>query len=75
MLEKLIHLEEEPYSEDDAQWDAFVNSHPQGSVLQTTQWARLKNRFGWTSQRVWLKQDGKIVAGAQILFKSIAMMS
>lgn len=73
MIEKFIQLEEQPYSEADAEWDTFVDSHPNGSVLQTTQWARLKNRFGWTSHRVWLKQDGEIVAGAQILFKSIAM--
>ena len=73
MFEKLIHLEEQPYTEADAVWDKFVNSHPNGSVLQTTQWARLKNRFGWTSHRVWLKKEGKIVAGAQILFKTIAM--
>ncbi|MEM7332180.1 MAG: peptidoglycan bridge formation glycyltransferase FemA/FemB family protein, partial [Chloroflexota bacterium] len=73
MLEKLIHLEEQPYTEADAAWDQFVNAHPNGSVLQTTQWARLKNRFGWTSHRVWLKKDGEIVAGAQILFKTIAM--
>lgn len=73
MIDKWIQLEEEPYSQADAEWDAFVHSHPNGSVLQTTQWARLKNRFGWTSHRVWLKKDGKIVAGAQILFRSIAM--
>lgn len=66
-------LEEQEYSAADAEWDHFVASHPHGSLLQTTQWARLKNRFGWTSHRVWLKQDDKIVAGAQILFRSIAM--
>ncbi len=72
MLDKWIQLEEAGYSQQDAEWDAFVAAHPQGSVLQTTHWARLKNRFGWTSHRVWLRRDGEIVAGAQILFRSIA---
>jgi len=54
------------------EWDAFVAAHPQGGVLQSTHWARLKNRFGWTSHRVWMRRDGKLVAGAQILFRSIA---
>jgi peptidoglycan pentaglycine glycine transferase (the first glycine) len=72
MLDRWIQLEEEGYREDDAEWDAFVAAHPQGSVLQTTHWARLKNRFGWTSHRVWLRRDGQIVAGAQILFRSLA---
>jgi lipid II:glycine glycyltransferase (peptidoglycan interpeptide bridge formation enzyme) len=73
MFDKLLGLEERPYSADDAEWDAFVACHAQGSLLQTTGWARLKNRFGWTSHRVWLKRDGRIAAGAQILYKSAAL--
>lgn len=72
MLDKLVHLEENAYSEFDAEWDQFVAAHPHGSVLQTTHWARLKNRFGWTSHRVWLRKDGELVAGAQVLFRSVA---
>jgi peptidoglycan pentaglycine glycine transferase (the first glycine) len=73
MLDRLIELEEQPYSEEDAQWDRFVSTHEAGSVLQTTGWARLKNRFGWKSTRVWLKLDGQLVAGAQILLRSAAL--
>lgn len=72
MLDNMINLEEQQYSEADAEWDAFVDAHPNGSVLQKTAWARLKNRFGWTSHRVWLRKDGKLVAGTQILFRSLA---
>lgn len=64
---------EQPYTEADAEWDAFVAAHPRGSLLQTTNWARLKNRFGWSSQRVWMRRDGRLVAGAQVLFRSIAL--
>ena len=42
-------------------------------MLQTTNWARLKNRFGWSSERVWLKRDGSLVAGAQILYRSAGL--
>jgi lipid II:glycine glycyltransferase (peptidoglycan interpeptide bridge formation enzyme) len=73
MFDKLLGIEERPYSPEDAEWDAFVACHPQGSLLQTTGWARLKNRFGWSSHRVWLKRDGRIAAGAQILYKSAAL--
>ncbi|MGD2078122.1 MAG: peptidoglycan bridge formation glycyltransferase FemA/FemB family protein, partial [Chloroflexota bacterium] len=51
----------------------FVAQHPNGSLLQTTNWARLKNRFGWHSQRVWLRRDGRLVAGAQMLIRSAAL--
>ncbi len=70
MVQQLFGLEEQPYTEDDAEWDDFVAGHPQGSLLQTTGWARLKGRFGWSGTRVWLKKEGKLAAGAQILFRS-----
>ncbi|MCZ7668057.1 MAG: aminoacyltransferase [Chloroflexi bacterium] len=44
------------------------------AFLQTTAWAALKNKFNWSSpQRVWLRQDGKLTAGAQILFRAKAL--
>ncbi|MCA9971279.1 MAG: peptidoglycan bridge formation glycyltransferase FemA/FemB family protein [Anaerolineales bacterium] len=72
MFEKWFELGESPYTEEDAEWDAFVAQHPQGSLLQTTAWTRLKNQFGWSSQRIWLRKDGALVAGAQLLIKSAA---
>ena len=73
MFEKWFSLDEKPYSKEDAAWDAFVADHPHGSILQTTNWARLKNRFGWSSHRVWLKKDRRLVAGAQVLYRSAAL--
>ncbi len=73
MLDQLFQLEEQPYSEADAEWDAFVENHPHGSLLQTTSWARLKGRFGWQSHRVWMRQEGKLIAGAQILYRTAFM--
>lgn len=69
----MFDLGEQPYSEADAEWDAFVAAHPRGSILQTTHWARLKSRFGWSSQRVWMRRDGRLVGGAQVLFRSVAL--
>jgi len=73
MIDRLTELEEQPYTDEDAEWDHFVSTHERGSLLQTTAWARLKNRFGWRSCRVWLKLDGQLVAGAQILIRSAAL--
>ncbi|MFN2187901.1 MAG: lipid II:glycine glycyltransferase FemX [Candidatus Promineifilaceae bacterium] len=73
MLDRFTELEEQPYTQEDAEWDRFVSNHENGSALQTTAWARLKNRFGWRSVRVWLKHDGDLVAGAQILVRSAAL--
>jgi peptidoglycan pentaglycine glycine transferase (the first glycine) len=73
MLDQILEVEEKPYDEEDADWDAFVTSHPHGSLLQLTNWARLKSRFGWQSHRVWLRREGELVAGAQLLFRSAAL--
>jgi lipid II:glycine glycyltransferase (peptidoglycan interpeptide bridge formation enzyme) len=73
MLDSITHIEEQPYTDHDAEWDRFVSSHRQGSLLQTTAWARLKNRFGWRSQRVWLRRDDRLVAGAQVLVRTAAL--
>ena len=73
MAARWFALGEQPYTEEDAAWDDFVAAHPHGSILQTTNWARLKNRFGWSSHRVWLKRDGAFVAGAQVLYRSAAL--
>lgn len=73
MVAKMFELGEQPYTEKDAEWDAFVAAHPRGSVLQTTNWARLKSRFGWSSQRVWMRHEGRLVGGAQVLFRSVAL--
>ena len=73
MFDKWFELGEQPYSEEDAEWDTFVAAHPHGSILQTTNWARLKNRFNWAARRVWLRREGELVAGAQILFRSAAV--
>lgn len=72
MFENWFELGEQDYTEEDAEWDAFVAAHANGSLLQTDAWARLKNRFGWSSQRVWLRRDGQLAAGAQLLFRSVA---
>lgn len=73
MFDNWFELGEQDYTEEDAEWDAFVAAHPNGSILQMDAWARLKNRFGWSSQRVWLRRDGQLVAGAQLLFRSVAL--
>ncbi|MEI2611987.1 MAG: peptidoglycan bridge formation glycyltransferase FemA/FemB family protein [Candidatus Promineifilaceae bacterium] len=72
VIENALNLESRPYTDADAEWDAFVANHPCGSILQTTHWAMLKGRFGWTPQRVWLKKDGQLIAGAQLLIRSVA---
>ncbi|MCS6880717.1 MAG: peptidoglycan bridge formation glycyltransferase FemA/FemB family protein [Oscillochloridaceae bacterium] len=56
--------------EDDA-WDAFLAATPGGGHNQTSLWARLKSLSGWRPARVIARSEGKIVAGAQMLMRTL----
>jgi len=55
---------------DDAAWDSFVATSPNGHLLQTSRWGALKARFGWGVERVALADGDAIIAGAQVLYRS-----
>jgi len=56
-----------------AEWDAFVQAHPQAHLLQTSRWAELKGEFGWQASRAVLADaQGRPVAGASILMRKVA---
>jgi len=53
------------------EWDAFVETHPSGHILQTSGWGLLKEGFGWQARRVALQAEKQIVAGTQILLRRL----
>lgn len=53
-------------------WNQFVDQHPAAHFLQLREWGNLKDRFGWTSTAVALRDDAhSIRAGALILFRPL----
>jgi lipid II:glycine glycyltransferase (peptidoglycan interpeptide bridge formation enzyme) len=71
MLESTFHLSTNA-------WDRFVTAFPGAHILQTSPWGTLKSKFGWTTERVGLayadndaRDDVKLVAGAQVLFRRL----
>jgi lipid II:glycine glycyltransferase (peptidoglycan interpeptide bridge formation enzyme) len=52
-------------------WDDFVVAQPAGHLMQASRWGEFKARFGWRMERVALEREGRIVAGAQVLFRSL----
>ncbi len=56
---------------DETTWDAFVDAHPQGSLLQRSGWGELKGGFGWRARRLAvLGPDGALRAGALLLLRA-----
>ena len=52
-------------------WDHFAAARPAGHLLQSSRWGTLKAQFGWRVERVALEENGRIVAGAQILLRPL----
>ena len=64
----------QPLNPTPTQWDAFVRAHPRAHILQLSAWGALKSVFGWRAERVALAEaDGRIVAGAQVLFRRLPL--
>lgn len=55
----------------ESDWNSFVAASPVGHVLQSSQWGRLKERFGWQVARLAIEDNGQWLAGAQVLFRSL----
>ncbi|HMN12322.1 MAG TPA: peptidoglycan bridge formation glycyltransferase FemA/FemB family protein [Bellilinea sp.] len=53
---------------DAAEWQSFLNKHPQHHLLQTPAWGALKNKFGWKSRNIVVGDSG-----AQILFRKLPL--
>ncbi len=53
-------------------WDDFLCAES-GHLLQSAGWGELKTLFGWRAQRLALERQGRLVAGAQILFRRLPL--
>ncbi len=50
-----------------AEWEAFLDSHPEAHLLQSVAWGELKAAFGWHCERLQMGEGG-----AQMLFRRLA---
>lgn len=53
---------------DDNRWTTFLDDHPEAHLLQSAEWGRLKEGFGWRAFRL-VQGD----TGAQVLFRRLPM--
>jgi lipid II:glycine glycyltransferase (peptidoglycan interpeptide bridge formation enzyme) len=58
----------------DPSWDTFVANSPAGQYEQTCAWAHAKSIEGWHPLRISLFSNGKVLGGAQILYKSVSVL-
>jgi peptidoglycan pentaglycine glycine transferase (the first glycine) len=55
----------------DPVWDDFVVSAPDGHHEQTSLWGQVRAHYGWKIARFTLKEQGRIIAGAQAQLRPI----
>ena len=58
---------------DAADWDGWVARMPGGHHLQTTAWASVKAAAGWQSRLVLVRENGRPVAGCQLLLRRLPL--
>lgn len=51
-----------------AEWDRFLEDHPDAHLLQTSAWGEFKSAFGWGVERVRVGDTG-----AQVLFRALPL--
>lgn len=66
-----LSTDREPF--DSKSWNSFVAASPMGHLLQAWQWGQLKVAFGWQAIRVGVEDRGRLIAGAQVLFRSLPL--
>ncbi len=55
-------------------WNAFVAREPSFALLQSWKWGELKEKLGWKVFRIAAEEDGQILAGAQMLVRSMPLI-
>lgn len=68
---KLGYRVQVSYELEDRAWDSFLAQTPGGHHEQTSLWAEVKALSNWRAMRIIVRQDKQIVAGVQILLRSI----
>lgn len=55
----------------DPEWDNFINESSVGHYTHLSSWAAAKKHLGWQVNRILIKNNGTLIAGAQLFYKSL----
>jgi len=58
----------------DSEWDDFVVINPGSHHVQTSMWSQIKFILGWRVTRIIVKHQGRIIAGCQLLIRTIPLI-
>ena len=55
------------------EWNTFVAAHTSFALLQSWEWGDFKERMGWKAFRIAVEHQRGILAGVQLLIKSLPL--
>ncbi len=58
----------------DSDWEKFLKETPTSRHFQSSAWAQVKTKIGWRSARIIVTEQDQIVAGSQMLIRSIPIL-
>jgi lipid II:glycine glycyltransferase (peptidoglycan interpeptide bridge formation enzyme) len=56
------------------EWDDFLESSPDGHHEQTALWGQVRSQLGWQVERLLIREQGRIVAGAQVQLRRLGKL-
>ena len=57
-----------------AEWDSLVDSVPYSDVAQLSKWARVRQAAGYSPVYLFMREGGRIIAGAQLLRRKVPLL-
>ena len=60
-------------SDDRNAWNALALREPAFALMQSWEWGQLKEKLGWKAYRFGVRNEGQLIAGAQLLLKSLPL--
>ncbi len=57
-----------------AEWDSLVDSVPYSDVAQLSKWARVREAAGYSPVYLFMREGGRIIAGAQLLRRKVPLL-
>jgi hypothetical protein len=70
-----VHVESKPDPGGLSEWDQLVSSTPGTDVTQLSAWARVRAHVGYLPLYIFLREEGRLVGGVQLLHHDVLRMS
>jgi hypothetical protein len=69
-----LQVDPAPDSRELAEWDQLVRTTPGTDVTQSSAWARVRALVGYSPLYLFVRQEGRLVAGYQLLYRRVLGM-